>query len=95
MSRTGWKPVERDAAALFGGKRFEANTGGRLDFETDEWCGQVKNPQRISLATIERLAAEMDVIATAKGKRGVLVVKRSAGKGVRTPLLVIQAVYED
>lgn len=94
MSRKGWKQVERNAAALFtGGKRFPANMGGRLDFEADDFIGQVKNTKTHSLAAIEALAIEMEEIGekwTKPGpKLGVVVLKRSAGAGNKTPHLIV------
>jgi len=97
MSRTNWKQVERDAAALFGARRFPANMGGRLDFEGPLFVGQVKNPRVLSLAAIERLAIEMTLAGARHDKTGVVVVKRSAGAGVPTPFLVVmtQASWND
>lgn len=91
MSRTNWKQVEREAAALFGTRRFPANMGGRLDLGNgDSWfLGQVKNPQRLSLAEIERLAVEMESAGFQADRIGVLVVKRSAGSGVPTSRLIV------
>lgn len=89
MSRTGWKQAERAAAALFGATRFPANMGGRLDFDGPRFCGQVKNVRTISLAAIERLALEMQACGESSNKAGVLVIKRSAGRGLATPQLVI------
>ena len=89
MSRTNWKQVERDAAALFGATRFPANMGGRLDFESHYFVGQVKNPKVLSLAAIEALAIEMTLAGARLDKTGVVVVKRSAGAGTPTPFLVV------
>lgn len=91
MSRTNWKQVEREAAALFGTRRFPANMGGRLDLGNGEswFLGQVKNPQRLSLAEVEALALEMESAGFQAGRVGVLVVKRSAGSGLSTPRLIV------
>ena len=89
MSKTGWKRVERTAAALLGGTRFAANTGGRLDTETDAWVSQIKNTARLSLAQLEALAVEMERVAFQRGKLGCVIVKRSAGRGKTTPHLVV------
>jgi hypothetical protein len=89
MSRTNWKQVERVAAASCGGTRFPANMGGRLDFEADRFVGQVKNPKRMSLAAIEKLAQEMADAGFQRNKIGVLVVKRSAGSGTKTSMLYV------
>lgn len=89
MSRTNWKQVERDAASLFGARRFPANMGGRLDFEGHYFVGQVKNLKTCSLAQLERLALEMNLEGVKKDKVGVVVIKRSGGKGQATPFLVL------
>jgi hypothetical protein len=91
MPNRPWKAEERRAAALFGGTRFKANTGGPLDFETAEYVGQVKHVQRLSLVELEALALEMERIGREKSppKLGVVVVKRRAGQGRATPRLVI------
>jgi hypothetical protein len=87
--RRGWKGVERSAAKLIGGARYPANQGGRVDVESDGWVVQVKSRRTLSLAQIEALAVEMERVATQKGKLGAVVVKRSAGRGVETPHLII------
>ena len=94
MSKHGWKQFERDAATLFGTTRFKANTGDRLDFESDEVVGQCKNVKRMSLEKITQLAEEMDTLALAAGpdgqtKAGVVTVKVSRGSGKKSPLLVV------
>lgn len=88
MSRTGWKHRERQVARLFG-MRYPANTGGPVDVEGTEWVVQVKERKRMSLAELEQLAVEIDRVGNQKGKHGVLAVKRSAGRGTATPLLLI------
>jgi hypothetical protein len=90
VSRTNWKRVEGLAAACYGGSRFAANTGGPLDFETETHVGQVKNVKRLTLKALETLAIEAHDIGFRKGKIGVLVVKRSAGQGIPTPMLEIR-----
>ncbi len=86
-----WKAEERRAAALFGGRRFSANSGGALDFETSRYVGQVKHVRRLSLAAVEALAVEMEHVGfrSAPRKHGVVVVKRRAGRGRRTPRLIV------
>jgi hypothetical protein len=89
VSRSGWKQVERDAAALFGARRFWANAGERCDFEGHRWIGQVKSVKTLSLAGVEALALEMEEAGAVIGKYGAVVVKRSAGSGQSTPMLVV------
>jgi len=50
---------------------------------------QVKHVQRLSLAELEALAIEMAGIGAARGKAGVVVVKRRAGRGQVTHRLVV------
>lgn len=78
-----WKTEERRAAALFGGQRYPANTGGARDFETSRYVGQVKHVRRLSLTALEALAREVERLGLQQRplKLGVVVVKRRAGKG--------------
>ncbi len=89
MSNRPWKSEERRAAALFGGTRFPANTGGVADFETDGVVGQVKHVRQLSLAALEALALEMEKVGCQRGRSGVVVVKRRAGRGKKTSRLVV------
>lgn len=84
-----WKAEERRAAALCGGTRFPANVGGRLDFESERYVGQVKHVRRLSLATLERIAVETGRLGATRGKAGVVVVKRRAGCGHATARIVV------
>ncbi len=88
MSRTNWKQCERDAAALIGGVRFPANTGNAFDCESERFLAQVKNRRVLSLTELETLALSMEELAGNKGKLGLVMVKRSAGSGIKTPWLV-------
>jgi hypothetical protein len=96
MSRRGWKAREREAAALLRGTRYPANTGARIDVESDTVIGQVKARQRCSLAELEALALEMERLGALKFKLGVVLCKRPAGRGNETPWLVVMtaATYE-
>ena len=91
MANRPWKVEESRAAALFGGSRFKANTGGPLDFETAAVVGQVKHVRQLSLAALEALAVEMEEIGKAKAppKLGVVIVHRRPGRGHVTPRLVV------
>lgn len=89
MSLTGWKQEERHFASLFGGKRFQANTGGPLDFETSGYVGQVKHLKTCSLPKLTLLAMDVSDQGQLRGKTGVLGVKLSAGSGLWTPRLII------
>jgi len=86
-----WKAEERRAAALFGGRRFVASTGGALDFETRRFVGQVKHVRRLSLAALETLALEIQRLGFRGTQRkcGVVVVKGRAGRGRKTPRLIV------
>lgn len=89
MSRTGWKAAERDAASILHGRRFPASSGGRLDGESDSYVWQVKNRRTLSLAQIEALAEELERIGVQKQKPGLVLLKRSAGRGKSTPWLIV------
>jgi hypothetical protein len=89
MSRTNWKHRERQAATMLGGRRYPASTGGPIDVESAGVVGQVKERKRASLAQLEAWAGEIARVGDQKQKAGVVMVKRSAGRGVPTPWLVV------
>lgn len=95
VSRTKWKQREREAAALVKGQRYPANVGGPVDVESDGYVCQVKERRTLSLAALEALAVEIERVGTQKQKAGMVMVKRSAGRGVPTPFLVVmtEAVF--
>ncbi len=82
-----WKAEERAAARLLGGRRYPANQGGRVDVESPRVVAQVKHVKRLSLAELEALAVELEGIGAARGKVGLVVVKRRARRP--TPRLVV------
>src|SRR5262245_41210617 len=91
-----WKAEERQVARLLGGQRHWANSGHRVDVESLRYVCQVKHRRVCSLAELERLALEMEKFGRARGKTGIVVVKRRAGRGQPTPRLVVmtQGVFE-
>ncbi|MCI0409675.1 MAG: hypothetical protein L0191_14125 [Acidobacteria bacterium] len=76
-------------ARLLGGRRYPANSGGRVDVEGPTVVAQVKHVRTLSLAQLEALALEMAAVGSQRGKIGLLVVKRRAGRGHDTPRLVV------
>lgn len=92
MADKAWKQFERDSADLIGGKRKWANSGERLDVESEFFIGQCKLVQRLSLAELTALAVEMR--AAIPDKFGVVFTKLRAGKGKRTPILVTMEAEE-
>ena len=89
-----WKQFEADAAKVFGGARFWANSGERLDFEgyvrgPDTYgCservrvrGQCKLVKTLSLEALTKLAEEPGV--------DVVCVKVRRGSGKPSPALVV------
>lgn len=76
-------------ARLLGGSRYPANSGGRVDVEAPGIMAQVKHVQRLSLARLEALALEIAELGRQRGKAGLVVVKRRAGRGQLTPRLVL------
>lgn len=86
-----WKQFEADAAALFDGKRFWANSGERLDFEGEvmnyantklhKVRGQCKLVKTLSLEALTKLAEEPGV--------DVVCVKVRRGSGRESPALVV------
>lgn len=87
MSRTGWKQVERDAAALIDGARHWANAGEREDIDSAWFAAQVKNPKRLALNELTLLVEEMTVRGMDEGKIPIVFVKQSAHRP--TPMLVV------
>lgn len=88
MSKTGWKAAERDAASILHGRRFPASQGGPVDVESDLYVAEVKNVKRFSLVQLERECREIERVGVQKHKAGLVLVKRSAGKGKETEWLV-------
>ncbi len=88
MADKAWKHEERRVARMLGGKRHPANSGGRVDVTSDNYLVQVKNVARLSLAQLEALAVEMEQLGQRGGKVGLVTVKRRAGRGTPTPLLI-------
>ena len=96
MSDRAWKAEERNVARRLGGVRYPANSGGRVDVEGPGVVVQVKHVRRLALAQLEALAVDMAQIGAKRGKAGIVVVKRRAGRGKPTTRLVVmtQAVFE-
>ena len=88
MARTTWKRMELEAASLLHGARYPANTGGQVDVESAQIVAQVKNVRVFSLSRMEVEAEAIARIGNAKNKTGILMIKRSAGKGISTPWLI-------
>ena len=86
-----WKQHERRAGALIGGARFPANSGAALDCESSWAVGQAKHVKTLSLAALETLALEAERQGAQKNKVGMVIVKRRAGAGRPTPMLVVMA----
>ena len=84
-----WKHEERAVARLLGGLRYPANSGGRVDVEGPRVLAQVKHVRRLSIAALQALALEMAELGQKRGKAGLVVVKRRAGRGQPTPRLVV------
>ncbi len=89
MSDKHWKQFERDVARILGGERYPANSGGRIDVASDTYVAQVKHRKTMSVPELERWAVEMERLGAEKGKVGLVVVKRRAGRGHPTKALVI------
>jgi len=89
MADKAWKRFERTAAALFGGRRHWANSGERLDFESDTAIGQCKLVARCSLVELSALAEEMERDSLRRHKWGVVVIKARKGRGRASPTLIV------
>ncbi len=80
MADKAWKHEERNVARMLGGHRYPANSGGRVDVESDQYVAQVKLVKTLSLAQLEELCLEMEQIGSEKGKVGFVVVKPKKGR---------------
>lgn len=86
---TNFKDHERACAAVIKGKRFPANSGGRVDVESETIVAQCKERAELSFPEMGRLVVEIGAIGKTKGKLGVLFVRHKAGRGVASPGLVV------
>jgi len=93
MGDKAWKAFERDVANLIGGRRFWANSGERLDCESDSYIAQCKLVRVLSLEALTKLAEEVEREAAAKFKAGVVAIKVRRGSGRKSPMLLV--VTED
>jgi hypothetical protein len=89
MSDRPWKAQERHVARLLHGKRYPANSGRRVDVESDRFICQVKHRRTLSLAQLEALAIELEEVGLTQTKLGIVCVKRRAGRGYKTPRLIV------
>ena len=89
MPNRPWKAEERQVARLLGGERYPANSGRRVDVESDRFISQVKHRRTCSLAQLEALAVELDQLGRTQSKLGLVCVKRRAGRGFKTPRLIV------
>jgi hypothetical protein len=89
MSDKPWKQFERHAASLFDGKRHWANSGERVDFESDWAIGQCKLVKTLSLEALTKLAEEMEAEGRKKCKVGIVCTKVRRGSGKTSPTLIV------
>jgi hypothetical protein len=89
-----WKQMERDVGLLVGGTRYPANQGGRVDVEGNQYIVQCKERRSLSLEQLTQLVEEIETIAKAKGKRGLVAVKVRRGKGKQSPILIVQSAEQ-
>jgi hypothetical protein len=91
MSRTGWKRREREAAKMIGGIRHPANSGYDVDCTSLNYCAQIKERKVLGLKKQEELLLHIDRIAAQVNKAGLLMLKRSAGRGRETPWMIVMS----
>jgi len=89
LSDRPWQQEERQVAHLLHGKRYPANSGRRVDVERDRLICQVKHRRTCSLAPLEALAIELDELGRTQNKLGIVCIKRRAGRGSKTPRLIV------
>ena len=88
---TNFKDHERSCAKVIKGKRHPANSGGRVDVESETIVAQCKERAEISFPEMGRLVAEMEAIGKERGKLGVLFVRHKAGRGFPSPGMVVMS----
>ena len=59
-----------------------------MDVESLLYVAEVKNVKRFSLLQLERECVEIERVGNLKNKSGLVLLKRSAGKGRETEWLV-------
>lgn len=89
MANRPWKQHERASAQLIGGARYWSNSGEAIDCESSWAVVQAKHVKTCSLAALEALALEAERQGQQKGKVGMVCIRRRAGRGRSTPLLVV------
>lgn len=94
-SANAGKALERIVADILGGHRFWANSGEKVDCESDRFVVQAKHVETMSLGAMTRLALQAESDAKERGgKIGVCAAKLRLGYGVRTPVLFIMTEGE-
>jgi hypothetical protein len=63
--------------------------GGPIDCESETVICEVKERSRMSLQEIEGHAVRMEQLGAQKFKAGIVCIKRSAGRGHETPMLIV------
>ena len=56
--------------------------------DSARYVAQVKHVSRLSLAQLEAIARELEAEGRRRGKSGLVIVKRRAGRGCSTPRLI-------
>ncbi len=88
-----WKAAERTISRILHGRRIGPTGLDTGDVEADGLLAEVKHRARYSFAEAER---DLKTVKRRAGpdRQGVLVYKRRAGQGVRTPWLLIIELEE-
>lgn len=75
------KQFERECAAFVGGFRYPADTGGRVDVESQLVVAQCKKTKGLSHQQLANLALEMQREGYARNKLGVVLHQVPPGPG--------------
>jgi len=89
MPDAKWKQMERNIAAMIGGRRYPANSGYALDCEGPVFVAQCKLVSRLSLDELTTAAEAAEVHGLHRAKIGFVAVKVKRGPGVRSAPLVV------
>lgn len=88
MGDRPWKREERLAAAAFGGRRYPANSGARVDARTPLALIQAKHRKVLSMPALIALATELEALAVQEGLAAVVYTRLRRGRGRASEPLV-------
>ena len=89
MPNKPFKVLERDVAALIGGRRLPANSGHAIDAEGPRFVAQCKLVKSLSLEQATQLVEAITAEGEKVEKLGIVGVKVRRGIGKESPIVVM------